>query len=70
MLDVPAGSKRMDVMDKKSTSADLIHHRTAVAGFGSDFGAVFPAGATPLSATASKNCLMTALPRRRFDSEI
>jgi len=30
----------------------------------------FPAGATPLSATASKNRSMTALPCRRFDSEI
>lgn len=45
----------------------LIDHATGI-GFGSDdFGV---AGATPLSATASKNRSMTAFPRLRFASEI
>ena len=41
--------------------AVLIDHPTAVAGLGSDFGAVYPAGATPLYATGtgSKNRLIT-----------
>ena len=69
----------MDARDKKNLLflvtrlADLIDQLTdagLASGFGSDFGAVFPVGATPLSATASKNRSMTVLPRRRFDSEI